>query len=187
MKRYRKEKKFSELIHEECKILKYVSTLGPEFPQNVKCHGKHGLSYDYTEGLTLKEYLKDIEEYTYMDEVIVLIQLLKINKKLFDAGIYLYDQHGDDFIVDNEGYIHVIDFEYVENPYRSQDEKYETVKIPDKKRRKYEYDCLMGALNPWYESGIIHHVYENALHYTHDINAMINYFENLLEELQNEI
>ena len=43
--------------YEECKILKYVSKLGPAFPQNVKCEGPYKLSYDFIPGITLKKYI----------------------------------------------------------------------------------------------------------------------------------
>lgn len=59
------------------------------------------LSYDYIDGITLEEYLRRTNDYTFNDQVIILIQLLKINKKLFNVGIYLYDQHLNNFIVDD--------------------------------------------------------------------------------------
>lgn len=142
---------------EECKLLKYVSQLGPEFPQHVKCEGLYKLSYDYIDGVTLKEYMNYNPNYN--QKVNIFIQLIKINKKLINVGIYLCDQVLENFILDLDGIVHMIDFGYVHNPHRKQ-----ISVVSDEHEPSEEYEnvlcepdvtCLMKSLYTWYKNGLL--------------------------------
>jgi tRNA A-37 threonylcarbamoyl transferase component Bud32 len=148
---------------EECKILKSVSTLGPEFPQNVECEGVYKLSYDYIEGMTLHKYIKTFIKNNikqpYENQVIIFKQLLLINKKLLNVGIMLCDQVLSNFILDNNGVIHVIDFGYVE--------------IDDVIEENDKIRCLTRAVNNWYKNGLIDEELYN-MYFEYDLKTLIN-------------
>lgn len=163
---------------EECKILKYVSTLGTEFPQNVVCEGIYKLSYNYIEGITLKEYLEQSSN-PFRNQVEILIQLLNINKKLMNVGIYLYDQGLCNFILDHDGIIHVIDFGDVENPHREQLSKPNTFIEPLMEYtyiniEEYDYRCLIRAVNGWYRTGLIGNELYDIFNDFFNIDELIN-------------
>lgn len=114
--------------YEECKILKYVSKLGPEFPQNVLCEGYLRLSYDYIDGITVKQYISN-----YIDNNVkipiqiqknILYQIINIYTKLFDVGFYHGDPGLDNFIINND-IVYIIDFGFAYSPYRKPISVYE--------------------------------------------------------------
>jgi RIO-like serine/threonine protein kinase len=122
---------------EECAILKRVSALGPEFPQNVECEGVYKLSYDYIDGITLQEYVENVE--LYHNQLDIFSQLLSINMKLIKNGIELCDQVLENFIIDYNGMIHAIDFGNI----IIHDDGFEY------------YTCLTQAVYRWYKNGLI--------------------------------
>jgi tRNA A-37 threonylcarbamoyl transferase component Bud32 len=147
---------------EEYNILKLVTTLGPEFPQNVECEGIYKLSYDYIEGITLHKYIKTFiknkMKHPYKNQVIIFKQLLLINKKLLDIDIMLYDQVLSNFILDNDGIIHVIDFGYVEM-------------VDDENNDKIT--CVTRAVNTWYKNGLIDDELYN-MYFEYELETLIN-------------
>jgi len=165
---------------EECKLLKYVSKLGPEFPQHVKCEGLYQLSYDYIDGITLEQYMDYYSINPKKNQINILIQLLKINLKLYQVGLYLCDQGVNNYILDDDGIIHVIDFGYVENPYRQQlsllQETTETIyEYEDIEYNPIENNCLRNGLYGWYRNGLIDQdLLDTSLLYMDNIENLIN-------------
>ena len=104
--------------YEECKMLKYISKLGSEFPQNVKCEGSHGLSYDYIPGITLKKYVDINYPIPISKQKDIIYQIINGYYKLFKVGFYHGDPGLKNFLIDNIGNIHIIDFGLAYSPYR---------------------------------------------------------------------
>jgi hypothetical protein len=104
---------------EECKILKYISKLGPEFPQNVNCDGAYRLSYDYIPGVRLKDFLKENQPLTLSQQKNIALKVIKIYYKLFLVGFYHGDPNLTNFILDDLGIIHILDFGLAYSPYRT--------------------------------------------------------------------
>jgi serine/threonine protein kinase len=103
--------------YEECKVLKYVSKLGPQFPQNVRCEGYLKLSYSYVNGITLKKYLKH-NELTVTQQKNIIRQMVDIHYKLFVVGFLHNDPGMDNYVIDDDGMIHIVDFGFAGSPYR---------------------------------------------------------------------
>jgi serine/threonine protein kinase len=104
--------------YEECKILKYVSRLGSEFPQNVTCEGPLRLSYDYIPGVTLERYIDRHFPLSVREQKYIALQLFRSYRKLWEAGIEHGDYNAGNFLIDPDGQVHVLDFGSVSNPYR---------------------------------------------------------------------
>jgi len=149
---------------DECKILKFVSQLGPEFPQHVECEGVYKLSYDYIEGITIEDYIK-LCKITYDDQICIFKQLLTINMKLIKLGIELCDQVLSNFIVDNNSLIHPIDFGYVHNHNINFD-----LNFTDE-----YYECLDQAVYTWYRNGLINEDLLNLYYDAPDVIELINH------------
>lgn len=96
-------------LYEEYKILKYIQTLGMEFPQNVKCEGPLTLSYDYIKGVTLEFYLKNYQPSIELQKRLGL-QFFLIYCKLLDKGIFHEDYHYRNMIIDENNKLYIIDF-----------------------------------------------------------------------------
>jgi tRNA A-37 threonylcarbamoyl transferase component Bud32 len=96
-------------LYEEYKILKYVQTLGPEFPQNVKCERPLALSYDYIKGVTLEFYLENHQPSLKLQKNLGL-QYILIYSKLMDKGIHHEDYNNRNIIMDENNMLHIIDF-----------------------------------------------------------------------------
>lgn len=96
-------------LYEEYKILKYVQTLGSEFPQNVKCEGPLALSYDYIKGVTLELYLENHQPSLELQKNLGL-QYILIYSKLIDKGIDHEDYNYRNIIMDENNMLHIIDF-----------------------------------------------------------------------------
>lgn len=148
--------------YDEYQILKKVSLLGPEFPQNVLCEGEYKLSYDYIEGITLEEFLQ-CSKINENDQVLIFIQLLSINMKLIKNGIELCDQVLSNFIVDCHSVIHAIDFGYVQ---LHDDGEY--------------FSCLDKAVNTWYKNGLINEDLLTLYQESEDVMLLIEYLNTKL-------
>ena len=96
-------------LYEEYKILKYVQTIGSEFPQNVKCEGPLALSYDYKSGMTLEFYLENHQPSFELQKNLGL-QYILIYCKLVDKGIHHEDYNYRNIIIDENNMLHIIDF-----------------------------------------------------------------------------
>lgn len=118
----------------EYHTLAKVSTLGPMFPQHVKAEGPCIVSYDYIDGITLREYLEDPNFPNLEQHQMNLVdQMLHINRLLENENLYWGDQVLDNFILDQDGIVHPIDFAYMTD--------------------HIHYDKLLYL---WYRSGLIH-------------------------------
>lgn len=171
--------------YEECKILRYVSKLGPEFPQHIQCEGPYQLSYDYIEGMTLTGLLKKYV-LSEKDKLRIFIQILNINKKLLDVGLELWDQGPNNFIIDDMFNVHVIDFGYVKNPYREQlsiigdeneedEEEYDDINIYN-----YNYESLRDMAFTMYEDDLIDEGIAEAS-YVFDLDKYIFFVKALID------
>lgn len=83
----------------EFKILEYISQLSPFFPQNVIEKGPYAVEYDYVEGKNMRVLNKK-----YYSQIYDLYKLLNIHG--FNHG----DPNYDNFIIDKNDNVHVIDF-----------------------------------------------------------------------------
>ena len=95
--------------YRECELLKKLSRLGVEFPQNVKCEGEYKLSYKYIPGETISRYMS---KYKVMDISIakrIAYQILIINLKLYKIGILHGDLILDNYLINGEK-VYIIDF-----------------------------------------------------------------------------
>ena len=83
----------------EFKILEYISTISPFFPQNVIEKGPYHIEYDYIEGKNLTVLNRKY-----------YIQIYNLYKLLNEHGFNHGDPNYDNFIIDNNDNIHIIDF-----------------------------------------------------------------------------
>ena len=95
--------------YQEYKLLKYISKLGPEFPQNVK-GDILTVSYDYIPGISVEDYVENNNPLTISQEKNIIMQILKIYRKLFMIGVSHNDAGLSNFIIDPNHIIHIIDF-----------------------------------------------------------------------------
>lgn len=149
--------------YDEYQVLKKVSLLGKEFPQNPKCEGEYKLSYDYIEGITLEKLNNITENITENDQILIFVQLLSINMKLIKNGIELCDQVLSNFIVDDQSVIHAIDFGYVQ---LHEDGEY--------------YECLDRAVKNWYKNGLINEQLLTLYQESEDVMMLIEYLNTKL-------
>lgn len=101
--------------YKECEILKVLTKLGPEFPQNVKCEGPFKLSYDYIEGMTLEEYSNmiwkrdnDLPSQSIQSDILIQVSLAYC--KMYKVGFAHGDPNLKNFLINEEGKIFIIDF-----------------------------------------------------------------------------
>ncbi len=107
--------------YQECRILQYVSKLGTEFPQNVICEDAYMISYDKTVGTRLDHYIKLNDPLSIEKQKHILSQILNSYYKLFKVGFVHGDPNLGNYIIDNDGLVHIIDFgfAYSDIKYRS--------------------------------------------------------------------
>lgn len=83
----------------EFKILEFISSLSPYFPQNVVEKGPYEIEYDFVPGkrlTTMKE--------SYFNEIRSLYEILNIN------GFAHGDPGYNNFIIDEYDHVHIVDF-----------------------------------------------------------------------------
>lgn len=83
----------------EFKILEYVQKLSPYFPQNVFERGAYIVGYDYIPGKRLEQMTDK-----YWNQIIAL------SKILAEHGFSHGDDSWDNYIIDENDNIHIIDF-----------------------------------------------------------------------------
>lgn len=95
------------ILYAEYKILKYISKLSPFFPQNIQEHGPLIISYDYVLGHVLNNI---VENLSVIDQWKIICQIVKLYIILAKVDIFHGDTNLKNFIIDANGYVHIIDF-----------------------------------------------------------------------------